>query len=148
MNSWTWFLKRYAPYNHSAWRLRFLSLVLWNEVSAGEGAGLTATEAKAAGAGPVWAAAVCTICWSSVPWSCCREGGSVSLGFLALQETGRSSVKLWQLCLDAVSTALPWVFRACLEYLAPEICSCFCSDKSYQMYFISSFLEYQVLFKY
>lgn len=57
----------------------------------------------------------------------------------ALQETGRSSMKPWQLCLGAVRAKLPCVFRACLECLAPEICSCFCSDKAYQMYLLDAF---------
>lgn len=57
----------------------------------------------------------------------------------ALQETGRSSMKPWQLCLGAVRTKLPCVFRACLGCLAPEICSCFCSDKAYQMYLLDAF---------
>jgi len=53
--------------------------------------------------------------------------------FLALQETGRSCMQLWQMYLAAVSMRLPCIFRACLEYLAPEICFGFCSGKAYQM---------------
>lgn len=57
----------------------------------------------------------------------------------ALQETGRSSMKPWQLCLGTVRTKLPCVFRACLECLAPEMHSCFCADKAYQMYLLDAF---------
>lgn len=74
--------------------------------------------------------------------------GAVSIGPVApkvplvcwaLQETGRSSMKPWQLCLGTVRTKLPCVFRACLECLAPEMRSCFCADKAYQMYLLDAF---------
>lgn len=136
VNSWTWFKEWYAPRNSLAIRLRFLSSVFWKETGTGDESlldqWLWKPKLLMAWTIPVQEAAMCATAARAACFSPTAEKVA-ACHFLALQELGRSCMQLWQMYLAAVSTRLPCIFRACLEYLAPEICFGFCSEKAYQM---------------